>query len=119
MPASIVVALVAHAIFIFMRFFLVINNFDLLSMQNIPILIVAVAVHVVGIIGLLLRKKWIRKYTLFLFGFYLLMQIPQIGKLLKEFDAFGVIWSVTAISLSLYIFHQFYIEPRVQSYLNK
>jgi threonine/homoserine efflux transporter RhtA len=117
MPIPVIIALIANAIFILIRFVLVANFLHLLSIQNIPILIATVAVHVVGVIGILLRKKWSRRYTYWLFGVYLVIHVLSINELLKEFDPLGITWSVIAIGISLYVFHQFYTGPAVQKYL--
>ena len=116
-PIAIIVAIGCHALLIVSRILINVISWETITFRLILVLLSIHGVQMLGIIGLLLKKKWSRKYTMVFFIVIMIMNFGSLDDLSKQPSVLGLILTLVSIILTLYVFHQFYTEPKIQKYL--
>jgi hypothetical protein len=117
-PRGIVVAVGGYAILIVFRILMYVMAWSAITIRLTIIFLIIHAIQMIGIIGLLLKKKWSRKYTMALFTVILLFHLGSLDGHFKQPDMLNLGLTIAVLGMSFYVFHQFYTEPDIQKYLN-
>lgn len=117
-PLGITLGIMAHCIFIV---YPIVESLRVgyLGIGFLAVFIIVAIIHVSGIVGLTLRYKWARRYSMGIFAAYAIFHFGVVSRTLKNADFEPAIWSGFIMLLTLWLLYSYYTEPNIAQYLSR
>ena len=117
-PKAVIAALVAHIAFLLWIFYATMSFFEIVTWRFHVFASVILLIHLIGIYGLRMRRKWAKRYSKIVFILYFILQFGALSKAARAGDVFYLMIHILICVFILWLIKALN-QSAVEEYLNE